>query len=136
MVVGFAIGLFRMLVDTPVSLAVWGRDANNVAIGYTQGSFLWVVNHIFFQYFSILITIVSIIVMIVVSWLTKAPTYDHIKGLTYGTATAEDSRATRESWHPVDLITSAVVLLCIIGAYLYFTGVPSFVENLWGSIFH
>jgi solute:Na+ symporter, SSS family len=122
MVVGFILGLFRMLVDTPVSLAVWGRDANNVAIGYTEGSFFWVVNHIFFQYFSILITIVSIIVMIIVSYMTKTPEYDRIKGLTYGTATAEDSRATYESWHSIDLITSAIVLVCIIGAYIYFTG--------------
>jgi solute:Na+ symporter, SSS family len=122
MVIGFLLGLFRMCVDTPVALAVWGRDANGVAFGYPEGSFLWVVNHIFFQYFSILITIVSLVVMVVVSYFTKAPTYDHIKGLTYGTATAEDKRATTASWHIVDLITSGIVLACIIGAYIYFTG--------------
>ena len=54
-------GVFRMLVDTPVTLGLAGFD------GYTQGSFLWIVNNINFQYFSILITIVSAIVMIVVS---------------------------------------------------------------------
>jgi len=100
---------------------------------YAEGSFLWIVNHIFFQYFSVLITIVSIIVMIVVSYMTKAPTYDHIKGLTYGTATAEDNLATRESWHVIDLITSGIVLAAIIGAYLYFTGIPSLVQRWFGG---
>jgi SSS family solute:Na+ symporter len=122
MIVGFLLGLFRMLVDTPVSLGIWGKDAAGVTIGYTEGSFLWIVNHIFFQYFSILITIVSIIVMVVVSYMTKEPSLDQIKGLTYGTASAEDKRVTSESWHPIDLITSGVVLACIIGAYIYFTG--------------
>ncbi len=131
MIIGFILGLFRMLVDTPVTLAIWGRDASGAAIGYTDGSFLWIVNHIFFQYFSELITIVSIIVMVVVSYLTKVPSYDQIKSLTYGTATEEDKRATRASWHRVDLLTSAIVMLFVIGAYLYFTGVPSFIERLF-----
>jgi solute:Na+ symporter, SSS family len=122
MIIGFIVGLFRMLVDTPVTLAHWGREANGDPIGYTQGSFLWIVNHINFQYFSILITIISAIVMVLVSYMTSKPDYDHIKGLTYGTATAEDTLATRESWHMVDLITSVIVLACIIGAYIYFTG--------------
>jgi SSS family solute:Na+ symporter len=132
MIVGFALGLFRMLVDTPVTLGL-DKFPAWVSNMYAEGSFLWIVNHIFFQYFSVLITIVSIIVMIVVSYMTKAPTYDHIKGLTYGTATAEDNLATRESWHVIDLITSGIVLAAIIGAYLYFTGIPSLVQRWFGG---
>jgi SSS family solute:Na+ symporter len=37
---------------------------------YTEGSFLWVVNNIFFQYYSLLITIVCILVFIIVSYAT------------------------------------------------------------------
>ena len=36
--------------------------------------------------------------MVVVSYLTPAPEYEKIKGLTFGTATEEDRRDTRESW--------------------------------------
>ena len=54
MVVGFALGVFRMLVDTPVTLGLKGFEN-----GYTPGSFLWVINNIYFQYFSVLITLVS-----------------------------------------------------------------------------
>ena len=39
-----------------------------------EGSFLWIVNNIYFQYFSVLITIVSALVMIVVSLATPRPT--------------------------------------------------------------
>ncbi len=131
MIVGFILGLFRMLVDTPVTLGL-DKFPDWVGNMYTEGSFLWIINHIFFQYFSVLITIVSIVVMIVVSYITKKPSYEHIQGLTYGTATAEDKRVTHESWHPIDLVTSAFILVCIIGAYLYFTGVPSLVQRWFG----
>jgi SSS family solute:Na+ symporter len=115
--VGFLMGLFRLGVDTPVTLGMAGYEG-----GYAEGSFLWIVNNIYFQYFSVLITIVSAIVMVVVSHLTAEPDYDKIKGLTYGTATAEQSLQTTASWSWREVVESAVVLTCILGAYLYFNG--------------
>ncbi len=117
MVVGFAIGLFRMFVDTPVTLGLAGYEH-----GYPHGSFLWIVNNIYFQYFSVLITIVSAVVMVVVSHLTAEPDYARIKGLTFGTVTAQDLAKTRASWDWREVAGSAVVLTGIIGAYLYFRG--------------
>jgi SSS family solute:Na+ symporter len=117
MVIGFAIGLFRMLVDTPVTLGLKGFEN-----GYTPNSFLWIVNNIYFQYFSVLITIVSAIVMVVVSYLTKEPDYAAIKSLTFGTATAEDRSKTLASWDWRDILSSAVVLGAILGGYVYFRG--------------
>jgi SSS family solute:Na+ symporter len=124
LIVGFSLGLFRMLVDTPVSLGLFGYAdaAKTVANGYAQGSFLWIVNNIYFQYFSVLITIVSIVVMIVVSYMTKEPDYAVIKSLTFGTTTAEDRRRTRASWNWREVLASAIVLAFILGAYLYFRG--------------
>jgi SSS family solute:Na+ symporter len=117
MVVGFGIGLFRMLVDTPVTLGLAGFEA-----GYPAGSFLWIVNKTYFQYFSVLITVVSAIVMVGVSYLIVEPDYSKIAGLTYATATAEDRRRSRESWDGREAAASGFVLLCILGAYLYFRG--------------
>ena len=114
MVVGFAIGLFRMLVDTPATL--------NKDFHYTEGSLLWIINNINFQYFSILITLVSALVMVVVSYATAAPDYAKIKSLTFATATAEDRAGTRASWGAPEVLASLVVLACILGAYLYFRG--------------
>jgi solute:Na+ symporter, SSS family len=115
MVVGFVLGLFRMLVDTPITLGLLKN-------GYPEGSFLWIINNINFQYFSVLITIVSAVVMVGVSWATSPPAEEQIRSLTFGTATAEDRRDTRASWDYRDLLASAFVLACILGAYLYFRG--------------
>jgi SSS family solute:Na+ symporter len=117
MIVGFVMGLFRMLVDTPVTLGLKGFES-----GYAPGTFLWIVNNIYFQYFSVLITIVSAIVMVVVSYMTAEPDYTRIQSLTYGTVTHEDVRRTRAGWGWQDVASSAFVLTCILGAYLYFRG--------------
>ena len=53
------------------------------------GSFLWIVNNIYFQYFSVLITIVSAIVMVVVSYATAPPSDAQLTGLTYATITPD-----------------------------------------------
>lgn len=117
MIVGFALGLFRMVVDTPVTLGMAGY-----ANGYTVGSFLWIVNNFYFQYFSVLITLVSAIVMIGVSYATPAPNYASIQNLTFATKTEQDKSTTRASWGSVDVAASGFVLLCILGGYLYFRG--------------
>jgi SSS family solute:Na+ symporter len=117
MIVGFAMGVFRMLVDTPVTLGLAGFED-----GYTPGTFLWICNNIYFQYFSVLIAIVSAIVMIGVSLATAVPDYARIQSLTFGTATAADDDETRASWHWNDVFASGFVLCCILGAYLYFRG--------------
>jgi SSS family solute:Na+ symporter len=117
MVVGFSLGVFRMLVDTPVTMKLQGFET-----GYTPGSFLWIINNIYFQYWSVFITIVSAIVMVVVSYLTEQPDYGRIKSLTFGTATHEDRQQTRGSWDWREVAGSVLVLLCILGAYLYFRG--------------
>ena len=111
LIVGFIMGLVRLAIDTPVKL---------LHRSYTEGSFLWIMNNVFFQYYSLLIFLVCIAVMIVVSYLTEAPSYEKIKGLTYGTRTAEDRAKSRASWTYTDIIASALVLAIIIAAYLYF----------------
>jgi SSS family solute:Na+ symporter len=117
MIVGFLLGIFRMLVDTPVTLGLSGLQN-----GYTPGSFLWIVNNTYFQYFSVLITIVSAIVMVGVSYMTPAPAEGSIQNLTFATKTAEGREETRASWDWHDVAGSAVVLACIMFAYLYFRG--------------
>jgi len=114
LITGFALGLFRLAVDTPVKLV------ENFA--YTEGSFFWVINNIFFQYYSLLIFVVCVIVMMVVSYMTEEPAYEKINGLTYETTSHEDRAASRASWSKGDVIASGIVLALIMMAYLYFTG--------------
>ena len=117
MIVGFLVGGFRMAVDTPVTMKLPGFED-----GYAHGSFLWVINNINFQYFSVLITVISAVVMVAVSLATEAPEYGRLKGLTFATATDADKALTRESWQKRDVVASCAILACILGAYLYFTG--------------
>ncbi len=114
LIVGFALGLFRLAVDTPVKL----MDG----FEYAEGSLFWIVSNTFFQYYSILILLVCIAVMYVVSQLTEAPDYAKISGLTYGTITAEDRAESRATWNRADVIASAAILVAILAAYIYFSG--------------
>jgi SSS family solute:Na+ symporter len=117
MIVGFVLGIFRMIVDTPVTLGLSGLQN-----GYPHGSFLWIVNNMYFQYFSVLITLISAIVMVVVSYMTAEPDYATLQNLTFATKTTEDKAATRASWDWREVAASALVIACILGSYLYFRG--------------
>jgi SSS family solute:Na+ symporter len=117
LVVGFLLGAFRLAVDTPVSLGLAGFEQ-----GYTAGSFLWVVNNIFFQYYSLLIFLVSVLVMVGVSYATAPPSEAQLAGLTFATVTDRHREESRRSWNRWDVISSGVVLLLITLAYLYFRG--------------
>jgi SSS family solute:Na+ symporter len=114
LIVGFLLGMFRLAVDTPVKLIDGFK--------YTEGSFLWIINSTFFQYYSILILVICMVTMIVVSYLTKEPDYEKIAGLTYGTVTDEQRRETRNSWTATDVMASLTVIAAILAAYLYFNG--------------
>ncbi len=111
---GFALGIFRLAVDTPVKLIK--------GFHYSEGSFLWIVNNIYFQYYSLLIFLISLIVMVVVSYATEEPSYDRITGLTYQTVTEEHRKESRASWNKWDVIFSLLVIIFILMAYIYFTG--------------
>jgi len=113
LIVGFLMGIARLAIDTPVSL--FGKT-------YPEGSFLWIMNNMFFQYYSILILLVCIAVFYVVSYATKAPEYARISGLTYGTVTHDQRSESRSSWGVPDVFWSGFVIVCILAAYLYFRG--------------
>src|SRR5688572_8453424 len=117
LVAGFTMGLFRLAVDTPVTLGVEGY-----AGGYAPGTFLWIVNNIYFQYYGLLIFLVSVAAMVGVSLATAPPPDRQLAGLTYATVSAEQRAASRRSWDWREVAASAVVLVLIAITYLYFTG--------------
>ena len=124
LVVGFILGVFRLAIDTPVAL----KDTDSLRWlfgnfeGYAEGSFLWIINNIYFQYYSLFIFIVCVLVMVVVSYWTSAPSYERLSGLTYSTLSEEHRRLSRGSWDWRDVTASVAVLAVILAAYLYFRG--------------
>ncbi|MEW6074193.1 MAG: sodium/solute symporter [Planctomycetota bacterium] len=117
LIVGFGLGLFRLAAATPVALKLAGYEQ-----GYPAGSLLWIVNSVYFQYYSLFIFVVSALEMIGVSYATAAPSAARLDGLTFGTLTAEHRATSRQSWGAGDVATSLVVLVLIAAAYLYFRG--------------
>ena len=79
---------------------------------------LWIVNNIYFQYYSVLIFLICVATMIVVSYATPPPPEARIAGLTFATVAPDQERETRLSWSRWDVINSVVVLVLILGAYL------------------
>jgi SSS family solute:Na+ symporter len=114
---GFLMGLFRLAVDTPITLGMAGYES-----GYAEGSFLWIVNNIYFQYYSVLIFLVSAAAMVIVSRLSEPPAEEHLKDLTFATISEEHRRESRASWGRKEVAWSCVTLVLILAAYLYFNG--------------
>ncbi len=117
MIVGFALGLFRMFVDTPVTLGAQ-RIRERIPAGVVS---LDRQQHL----------------------LPVLQRADHdcvgdrdgggqlrdrgaglprIQSLTFETATDADRSKTRASWSRNEVAASGLVLVCILGAYLYFRG--------------
>jgi SSS family solute:Na+ symporter len=117
LIIGFALGVLRLIVDTPVTLQAAGYES-----GYAEGTWLWIINNIYFQYYSLLIFLVSTAVLIGVSYATAPPDERQLTGLTYGTVTEAQRRESRRSWTQADVISSVGVLALIAAAYVYFSG--------------
>ena len=74
------------------------------------------------MYFVIFLFLGCIATMIVVSLLTKEPSYEKLQGLVYGTTAAGDKAESRASWNYADVIHSVVIVGVIVVVLLYFTG--------------
>jgi SSS family solute:Na+ symporter len=107
-------GLIRLAIDTPVKFIT--------DFAYREHSLLWIINSTFFQYYSLLIFVVCVIVMLAVSYATKQPDYEKINGLTYSTTSKDDKEASKASWTMADVFTSGLVIVLIIAMYIYFSG--------------
>jgi len=58
--------------------------------------------------------------MIVISYFTKSIDYSKIKGLTFGSATPEQIKETRDSYNKWDVINSLIIIGIVIVFYMYF----------------
>ncbi len=105
--VGFILGMGKLTVQTffgPGKL-------ENPAILYNIGAFN--------AYYACgVLFLATVIVLVVVSLATKAQDPEQIKGLTFSSINKEEVRA---SIHPVDIVTTLIVVAMILTIYLYFS---------------
>ena len=116
MVVGFILGLFRMLVDTPVTHELQGfkwLHGRLVPLDHQQHQ-LPVFQHPHHPHLRRGDGRGEL--------LTSEPDYEKIKSLTFGTATDEDNARRRRELGRQEVAASIFVLVFILGGYLYFRG--------------
>ena len=115
LVAGFILGMLRLVAEV----------ANNTGAAphlFTEGSFLLWFATTSFTFVCIYLTLVCCLLIVGVSLLTPKPRLEQLEGITYGNATPEQRRVTRESWTSLDVITSAGLIVIILAIYIYFTG--------------
>ncbi|TFH22566.1 MAG: Na+/glucose cotransporter [Bacteroidia bacterium] len=108
LVVGFVLGMLRL------GLNIYYGDV--VADGLIYRIIIapnWL-------HYEIMLFVLVILVMIIVSFFTKAKDLGAIQGLYFGSATAEQRAITRASWSKWDVINSAIIIAFIIAFYIYF----------------
>ncbi|MDR2676348.1 MAG: sodium:solute symporter [Opitutaceae bacterium] len=110
LVTGFILGMAKLTVQTLAKSGALGGDGVLHAIGQYNG-----------YYFSGLLFLFSIALVIVVSLLAPPPPAEQIAGLTYGSTTPGQRAENRASWNWVDVAGSLAVIGIVLGVYAYFT---------------
>lgn len=108
LVTGFVLGMFRL------ALKIFAGGMNPDSTLYKV--FLapnWL-------HYEIALFFLVIVVMIITSMVTAKPDQAAIKGLYFGSATAEEKALTRASWNNWDLVFSGLVIVVITVFYIYF----------------
>lgn len=77
---------------------------------------MWNINWL---YYCQILFVVTAVLMIVISLITKAPDASKLRFTWYG-ATAEEKAATRASWGAVDVILSVILVCLVIAFYVTF----------------
>jgi solute:Na+ symporter, SSS family len=104
---GFVLGMLRLALELNKS--------------HLSG-FLHAFASINFLYFCIILFAVCVATLIIVSLLTAPPSYEKIKGLTYGTTVAADKAASRATWGWKEVVLSLIVLGVVAFSLIYFSG--------------
>ncbi|RDY60056.1 sodium:solute symporter [Flagellimonas nanhaiensis] len=93
-----------------------------IAAGAELSNFLYQFATINFAHMAIFMFIFSVVLCVSVSLATAEPDYATIKGLSFGTLTAEDRAATKGSYSTIDVVLSVLLVVIVIAILSYFTG--------------
>lgn len=109
MVIGFALGMGKLTIEAVTT-------AKEIDKG------LWAdIAQFNFLYYSGVLLVISVVIIVGLSLLTEAPGEEKTKGITWAGLSAEDRAAIRSSWNSWDVIASFVVMGLVLSMYLYFS---------------
>ena len=112
LVIGFILGMAKLSIQSKFGSAE-GK--------LSDPAFLAAIGDFNFLYATGVLMLVSVIVMVVVSLMTPAPSEEKTRGLTYGSIhhLAEDE--IKGSWDWGNKLMAILILLLVGGMYLYFS---------------
>jgi SSS family solute:Na+ symporter len=91
----------------------------NIAPLHAKYGFIFTMWNINWLYYCQILLVITAALMIVISYMTKAPDAGKLKYSWYG-ATPEERAANRASWNMMDVVLSGIVVLAVIVFYCYF----------------
>jgi SSS family solute:Na+ symporter len=94
-------------------------ESGIAAIRATHNGLLFDFWNIHWLYYCEALFVLTAVLMVIISLLTKAPDSKTIKFTWYG-ATPEEKAATKASWNALDVILSLIVVACVILFYIKF----------------
>jgi SSS family solute:Na+ symporter len=107
---GFALGLGKLLIQ-----ALFGEGKME------EPRFLAAFGDFNFLYYSIVLFVTCVVIMIVASFTAPAPSLEKLRGVTYASLTPADRAEIRASWDFWDILLTVAVIGLVAGMYLYFS---------------
>jgi solute:Na+ symporter, SSS family len=121
LLIGFIIGMTRlglMVFDPGTHFdAVANKLITDPSLRY--GVFRFVL-HFNWLHFCVFLFLLTMAIMVVVSFFTPRAGTEQLQGLTYFSQSPEQIAETRNSWNKWDVMTSLIVVAICIGFYVYF----------------
>ncbi len=108
--IGFVLGMFKLTVQSFVQNGLLDPSTILGAIGAYNG-----------YYASGILFLISVALIVTVSYMTEAPDQEKISGLTFGTLTDKQRAENRDSWGAPEVIGTIVVLGLVAAVYIYFS---------------
>ncbi|WP_300965634.1 sodium:solute symporter [uncultured Muribaculum sp.] len=112
LIAGLVIGVTRLCAKIYYS--------NTAIMPGDQNWFKYLFDDVNWLFFCGWMLVFCLLVVVVVSYCTKAPDPEKIRGLVLGTSTPEQRMATRQSWNAWDVINTVIILGITAAFYIYF----------------
>lgn len=108
LIVGFVIGMTRLVT-------------NIFSSNFSSDSwFYYVMVDVNWLHFTVFLFILTIVLIVLISLVTEKASLEKISSLTYGGATPDEIKLTRNSWNKWDVIHTGIIIIITIVFYMYF----------------